>query len=468
MAETYDMAVVGGGPGGYVCALRGRQLGLAVVLIEKERVGGLCLNRGCIPTKALLSDAERIRWTRKAASVGILDQAPTFSFAGIMKRKDDVVRKMTSNLEGLLSSTGITLINEPARVPEPGTLVTVSGKIIKASNIVIATGSRPWVPPIPGTDLPGVKGTREALDMEKVPEKMVVVGGGVIGQEFAAIFSGLGTEVTILETLGRVLNDVDEEIVKRYSALLPSLGITTEVHVRINRIEKSGDHLKVFYQWRDKEKVASADMVLIAAGRRPNIDGSGIVELGVRTINGAVQVDEFLQTSLAGIYAVGDVVGRKMLAHVASYHGEIVAENIAGHEKPCQDDIVPACVFTTPQIAWAGLTEDQVKKSGRPFRTSSFSLSASGKALAVGESHGLLKLIEDTGTGKLIGAHFLGPNVSELVGEAALAMKKGLSASDLAETIHPHPTVSEAMREAVLGFLGGPLHAVSRTKVFAG
>jgi dihydrolipoyl dehydrogenase len=466
MTEKIDMAVIGGGPAGYVAALRGRQLGLKVALVEKENIGGCCLNRGCIPTKSLLADVEGLHWVRRAVRYGILGREPRVDFSMMVKRKDEVVDGLRTNLEKLLASSGVALAKAAARITEPGTVLLETGEIIRARNIVVATGSRSWVPPIPGADLPGCMTTREMLSIDKVPENLVIVGGGIIGQEFADIFSALGSKVTVLEVLGRLLSNVDAELARKYASFLPGRGVTSEVGVQIHAIRKQGTSLQVVYERKGKEKTAPADVVMFATGRRPNLDECGIEDLGVRVENRAVAVDRFLRTSVDGIYAVGDVVGGRMLAHLASYHGEIVAENIAGRGTVVNDDVVPSCVFTNPQIAWVGLTEEEAKQSGRAFRTSVFSLTNNGKAQALGEHRGWIKLIEDSDTGKLIGANFLGPQASELIMEMALALRKDFSASDVVEAIHPHPTLSEGLREAALGFLDGPIHAEPRVKSF--
>ncbi len=294
----------------------------------------------------------------------------------------------------------------------------------------------------------------------------MIVGGGIIGQEFASIFAPLGSKVLILEALDRILNEVDLELARKYSSLLPGQGISVETGVNITSIDKSGNSLRVAYEKKSKEKTADADVVLLAAGRVPYTEGLGLEQLGIATEKGAIPVNRRLCTSVDGIYAVGDVVGRKMLAHVASYHGEIVADNIAGVETEADDNIVPACVFTHPQISWVGPTEEEATAAGRDFRTSVFSFSANSKALAMGQARGWVKLIEDSETGALIGAHLMGPDVSELIGELTLAVKGKLSAKDLADTIHAHPTLSEAVREAALGLLEGSIHAASRVKSF--
>lgn len=467
MVDRYDMAIIGAGPGGYMAALKGRALGLSVALIEKERLGGVCLNRGCIPTKAILSDMEGVRWMQRSAQERIIDRVPRIDYSQVIRRKKEVVETLVSSLSSLMAEKNVKVLHAAGRIVEPGLVGLDSGDTLHARNIVIATGSRAWVPRIPGADLPGVMGTRQVLDVENPPQSLVVVGGGIIGQEFAAIFATLGSKVTVLEALGRVMQEVDAEFARKYVSLLPARGVTTEVGVTVHRIERAGDLLRVVYEKRAAEKTVEAQLILMATGRRPFLEGLGLEEVGIETNGAAIKVDERLRTSVNGIYAIGDAVGGKMLAHVASYHGEMIAEVIAGRDLAVDDSPVPCAVFTMPQIAWVGLTEDQAAAAGRAFRASTFSLSASGKALAAGEPRGWVKLIAETGTDRLLGAHLMGPHVSELLGELTLAIRKGMTASDLVDTIHPHPTISEAVRESAAGFLDGPFHAAPRTKSFS-
>ncbi len=466
MPEQHDMVIIGGGPGGYVAAVRARQLGLSVALIERDRIGGVCLNRGCIPTKTLLSDMEGVRWALRATKDGILRSLPEIDFARLMHRKNQVVENLVSNLEKHLDGLGVKIIRAAGTIREPGLVTTDSGETVRTGNIVVATGATPWAPPIPGIDLPGVMGTTDILALERLPEHLLIIGAGIIGQEFASIFSTVGCRVTILEAMNRILAEADSEIARRYSSLLPARGITTELGVTIHRIEKNRDRFRVVYEKKTDEKTVEADAVLVATGRRPAWSGVGIEELGIHVENGAIHVDRFLKTSVEGIYAIGDVIGPPMLAHAASYEGEVVAENVAGSLRPWDGDPVPCAVFTIPQIAWVGLTEEQARDKQRPFRTSMFSLSASGKAMAMGDTRGWIKLIEDIQTRRLVGAHMMGPHVSELLGELTLAIRKQMSASDIADTIHAHPTISEALREAALGFLDGPIYSLGRTRLF--
>ncbi len=468
MAYTHDMVVIGGGPGGYVSALKGRNLGLRVALIERNKVGGVCLNEGCIPTKTLLADVEGVFWLRRAARDGIIAELPTVNFSAMSRRKAAVVDKMVSNLEKLLLDSGVDLIKGSASIPRAGLVVSDSETELTTGHIVIATGSRAWVPPIPGFHLPGVITTSEILKLESVPKRLVIVGAGVIGQEFASMFAALGSQVTVLEALDRILVEVDGEIARRYGSLLAGRGIKTDVGVTIRGISQEGKILRVTYTKKGREKTLDGDLVLMATGRRPSFGGLGIDRLGIALNAGAIVVDEGLMTSVPGIYAIGDVLGRKMLAHVASYHGELVSEIISGRAKRVINEIIPSCIFTVPEIAWVGLTEQEAQSAGLRYRTSSFALAASGKAQAAGQTNGLIKLIENLDTGKLVGAHFMGPHVSELVGELTLAIRAGMSAEDIVNTIHPHPTISESVHEAALGFLDGPLHAQSRVREVAG
>ncbi|MFH0826221.1 MAG: dihydrolipoyl dehydrogenase [Pseudomonadota bacterium] len=464
MIERYDLLVLGGGPAGYVAALHGRRLGLTVALIEKERVGGVCLNRGCIPTKALLADVEGLEWVRRSAKAGILKSVPDIDFGRLMERKSAVVNATVTNLEKHLAHAGVDVISGTAEPVEPGVVSMEGGRSVYGTNVILATGSRSWKPPIPGIELPGVLTTRQILELDHKPQSLTIIGGGAIGQEFAVIFNGLGSKVTILEALPRILNDVDEEIGRKYATIAQGRGIGIEVGVIIHGIEKTGDQLRVIYEKKGREKTVESHQVLGAAGRRPVVEGVGLEKVGIHVQNNAVAVDAGLKTSVPGIFAAGDVIGKRMLAHVAYYHGEIAAENAAGGQRRIDERPIPSCVFTSPQIAWVGLTEQEAAMTGKAHRTSVFSLSANGKAVAVGEPRGWVKLIEDTGTGRLVGAHILGPQASELIGEMTVSITMGLSAADVCSAIHPHPTLSEALKEAALGFLGGPIHAVGRVK----
>jgi dihydrolipoamide dehydrogenase len=464
MSDVYDAAIIGGGPGGYVAAIRGHQLGLKTVLLEKERIGGVCLNRGCIPTKTLLADVEGILWSKQAAAHGIIDREPSVSFPSMMQRKNSVVDKIVGGLEKLLGDIGVTIVEDTVTRLEPGEVVTASGERVQAENIIIATGSRPWTPPIEGIDSPGVVSTREILSLSERPQRLVIIGGGIIGQEFAAIFAALGTEVTVIEALDRILMQVDPDLTKRYASLLPGRGIKTHTSALVRHIHKTDNGLRVVFEKKSKEIAVDADLVLTATGRRPYFGGLDPEEAGVEIVDGAVSVDEHLRTGAEGIYAIGDVLGRYMLAHEASFHGEIAAENISGMERTADKACVPSCVFTIPQISWVGMTEEEAQSAGLSYRSSTFPLAASGKAVALGEPRGWIKLIEDPEANRLIGAHLMGPQVSELIGELTLAIQSGMSASDLADTIHAHPTIAEAVRESALGLLDGSIHAAARVK----
>jgi dihydrolipoamide dehydrogenase len=464
MQNSFDLVTIGGGPGGYVCAIRARQLGLNVAIVEREKVGGVCLNRGCIPTKALLSDVQGIHWTHRATKDGIIDRPVNVDFSALMRRKTSVVDGIVSNLEKHLCALNITIIHGKGQIKDPETIQTDLGETIKSKNIVLATGSRPWRPPIPGIDSPGIIGTREALELTELPKRLAIIGGGVVGQEFAAIFASFGSRVTVLEVLDQILVGVDKELAKKYASFLPGKGVAAELGAKIHVIEKKDSGLRITYEKKGKEKVIEVDLILVATGRRPWVQSCGAEELGIVSEHHSISVDPHLQTSVKGVYAIGDVLGRQMLAHLASYHGEVAAENIAGRQRIAEDDLVPSCVFTIPQMAWVGLTAEQAESSNIPSKTSTFTLWSSGKAVAMGEPKGWMKLIENSESGRLIGAHFMGPDVSELIGMMTLAISSGMSAADFSESIFPHPTISEAVREAALGLMDGPIHSAPRVR----
>jgi dihydrolipoamide dehydrogenase len=441
-------------------------LDLSVTLIEQERIGGVCLNRGCIPTKALLSDVEGLRWIQRAREQGIVDRIPDVRVPAVMDRASSVVEKMVADLEAYLVQLGVTIVPGRAALVDDTVVEVDSKRRVTASAIVMATGSRPALPNIPGIELPGVMTSRSMLQLQTCPQHLIIIGGGIVGQEFAEIFAGLGARVTVLEALPRILPYADHELVKRYLSLLPGRGIRTELGAAVQGIRETGGKLAVTYVKKDEEKVGEADVVLVAAGRRPVLaDGVGErLELSER--DGSIAVDPDLRTSLDHVYAVGDVTGDPMLAHVAAFQGEAVAERIGGYPRDISSASVPNCLYTDPQIAWVGLTEKAAVEQGLRFRSSIISLSANGKARAMGENRGWVKLLEAEDTGRLLGAHILGPQASEMISLLTLAMDRGISVADLSNTIIPHPTLSEGVREAAMGFLFGAIHTASRVKAF--
>lgn len=466
MTAKYDLAILGGGPAGYAAAIRGAGLGKKIALVEQESIGGVCLNRGCIPTKSILSDVEGILWAKRAAENGVIDNAPQVDFQGVMARKSKVVQNLVNNLSDYMRSLGVDIYPVRAKAIAPDELLCADGVVVKADNLFIATGSTPVLPRITGLNLPQVMGSREILQLNNPPKRLGIIGGGIIGQEFGTIFAALGTKVTIFEALDNILPTVDSDLAKRYANLVRTKGVKNVTSAKVSAIKESKDGLVVEYEKGGKEKQEIVDLVLVAVGRRPRVEEECLGELGLNVVSGAIEVDRYLKTSVQGVYAGGDCVGRRMLAHVASFHGEHVAESLKEPKGPCDDSLVPSCVFTHPQIAWVGPTEEELKESATPYRISVFSLTASGKAQAMGEPRGWLKLMENSETGKIVGASLMGPDVSELVFGITMAIGKGFTASDIAGIIHPHPTISEALRETALGFLDGPIHSSARIKTY--
>jgi len=444
-----DIIIIGGGPGGYVAAIRAAQLGAKVALVEKDRVGGTCLNRGCIPTKALVRSVEALQLVEKAPSFGVIVEEPAFDFARIMARKDEIVARLVGGVEGLLEAHKVEVVSGTATIPKPGTVLVRgadSDNELKAENIIIATGSVPARPPILGLDAPGVLTSADLLELEEVPDSLAVIGGGVIGLELASIFHALGTRVIVLEMLPTLLPTVDRELARRYKSHLQRQGVEVHVRARVEEIRSTQGGLAVRVAGSKIE--VKAEKVLVATGRVPYTEGLGLDELGVKQERGAIVVDEHMATNVPGIYAIGDVTGGAMLAHLASRQGEVAVENILGHPVAMDYRAVPNCVFTLPEIASVGLTEEQARAEGIDYEVARFPFSASGRALTIGETTGLVKLICERGSGKVLGMHIMGPQASDLIAEGALAIQMGATASDIAQTIHAHPTLSEAIMEA--------------------
>jgi dihydrolipoamide dehydrogenase len=463
MSEQVDIAIIGAGPGGYVAALRAAQLGAEVVLIERERVGGVCLNWGCIPTKAMVSSIETLLEIEHAGEYGVIVGEPAFDFARMMARKQEVAERLVSGVETLLEARKVEVITGTGELLTPNRVQIRDGsrEFVEARHVIIATGSQVAMPPVPGLGLPGVVTSKEMLSLEEAPQDLVVVGGGVIGVEFASIFNALGTKVTIVEMLPSILATVDEELARRLTQLLRRQGVDIHTNSPLSEVRQGSRGLEVVFQGPQGQAMVPADVVLMATGRAPHTEGLGLDAVGIELHQGAIVVDEYMATNVPGVYAVGDVTGGYMLAHVASYEGEIAVERALGGRRAADYKAVPNCVFTTPEIAGVGLMEQEVKERGIAYNKSRFPFTASGRALAMGHTTGLVKMICEGNTGKVLGLHIMGPHASDLIAEGAMAIQLGATAADIAHTIHAHPTLSEAVMEAAMGQFEGPIHALT-------
>ncbi|HBW38123.1 dihydrolipoyl dehydrogenase [Desulfosporosinus sp. BICA1-9] len=458
--EHYQVGILGGGPGGYVCALRAAQLGLSVVLVEGDRLGGTCLNRGCIPTKALVKSADLWRELQHAEEFGIQAGENSFDFAKMIERKDRVVNTLVSGVEQLFKAAKIQVIKGWGEITEAGRInvETESGKVsLEVENLVIATGSTPFRIPIPGVNLDGVMTSDNILDEKTLPEKLVIIGGGVIGLEFASIFQALGVKITVVEMLPSLLANIDEEIPKRLNPVLKKTGIDILTKTMVKEIKSVENGLVTVVENAKGIQEIQSDRVLMATGRRFNLRGVNTEQLGLELERGAIAVDSQMRTSVPNIYAIGDVTGKMMLAHVASAQGMVVAEHIAGHQVEMSYRAVPSAIFTHPEIAAVGATEQELKAADVKYKVSKFPFSANGKAIALGETIGIVKILTNE-EGIVLGSSIMGPQASSLIQELVLAVEKGLNAEELAKTIHAHPTLPEAVMEAAHGILEKPLH----------
>lgn len=460
------VVVIGGGPGGYVAAIRAAQLGCEVSLIEKDKIGGTCLNRGCIPTKTLYRNAEILNTLKRADEFGIEIENFSINAEKIQQRKNKVVMQLVSGIEHLIKANKIELLRGEASIKDKNTVLVSlndgSHTEITCDNIIIATGSRPVTPPIPGALEEGIYKSEEILNFKDIPKELAIIGGGVIGMEFASIFSSMGTKVTVIEFLPSILASVDSDLVKRLMPSLKKKGMNIYTSAKVTKIEKEDGKFTVFAEGKKGEIEVQADSVLIATGRAPIAENLNLDGIGIEYGRKGIKVDENYETNVKGIYAIGDATGKTMLAHAASHAGITAAEHIMGINNTAGNEIVPACIFVFPEIAYCGMTEEQAKEKGIDYKVSKFMFGANGKALALGEPEGLVKVIARVSDNVLIGVHIMGPHASDIIHEAVLAVSSKMKAEDITKCIHAHPTLSEAFYEAVSGISGKAIHAAPR------
>ncbi len=454
----YDILVIGSGPGGYVAAIRAAQLGKQVALVERDAVGGVCLNRGCIPTKALIRSAHLYQDVKAAAQYGVTiagEVSPNLE--AMVNRSRTVAETMSKGVQFLLKKNNITLLTGTARIAAHNT-VEVEGEQYTADHIILATGARPRVMPFMPVDGKRIITSTEALKLSELPQTMVVVGSGAIGSELAWFYAALGVKVTLIEYLPRLMPLEDEEVSKAMERAFRKLrvGVMTSTTVKAARVVE--EHCEVEIEGKKGAETLTADIVLSAVGVEANITGIGLEEMGVKCERGKVVVDEFYRTSVAGIYAIGDIIPTPALAHVASAEAICCVEAICGlNPAPIDYTTIPSCIFTSPEVASVGLTEQQAIEQGIAVKVGRFPFTASGKATASGERDGFVKLIFDEEE-RLIGAHLVGGTVTELLAEPTLAKQLGVTAHQIARTIHAHPSMNEAMMEAAEDALGCAIH----------
>lgn len=463
---VFDLVVIGGGPGGYAAAIRAAQLGARVALVEKRYLGGTCLNEGCIPTKAFLKTAKILEGIRGAAEHGIELASHEFDVARMVARKDEVVHRLRGGVRQLLDGNGVCVYEGLATL-ESSNRVSVQrddggAVVLEAKKLLLAVGSTQVIPPIPGIDLAGVIGSRQALELQELPDSMVVVGGNVIGLEFACIFNALGVEVTVLGRNPKLLKYLDSEISRRIRPVLRRRGINVLVDAPVREIQGDGPEKRVIYEQRGQEKEAVASLVLNAAGRKPNIEQLPLEELGIETEAGAITVDEHMVTSNPDVLAIGDAIGGMMLAHVATAEGLVAVESLYGEARTLDPNTLPDVAFTLPEAAGVGLHEEDARRIYPSVEVAKFSFAALGKAVATGDTDGMVKIVFDADTRRVLGMHILGAEAPLLIHEGVLALETGMTIEQLGHAVHAHPTLSEAVMEAAHVGMGAPIHMLLR------
>jgi len=464
--REFNLVIIGGGPGGYVAAIRGAQSGASVALIEKERVGGTCLNRGCIPTKALYYSALRVKAVKGAAEFGVDTDGVSFNMARAVERKDGIVNKLVGGVAGLLKGNGVEVFSGTGFIEGAGK-VRVSGsdgevETIAADSIIIATGSEPAMIPAFNIDGKHVITSTEALDLTSAPESMLIIGGGVMGCEFATIFSAFGTDCIVVELLESILATEDRMVSRLIAKGFKACGVNVMAGVQVEDVAVIDDK-RVKTTLKDGRTFIT-EKVLVTIGRSFNSTGLGLESAGIEVERGRVVVDQKLETSLKGVYAIGDVTGKMLLAHVASTQGGIAVANALGKNMIMDYSVIPYGIFTDPEIASVGLKEKEAKERGMDVSLGRFPYAASGKALGMGEEEGFVQILADKGTDVVLGASIVGGHATDIIGEVALAVKAGLKIKDIIDTVHAHPTLPELVLEAAEDVHGAAVHKMGRKK----
>ncbi len=451
----FDIAIIGGGPGGYVAAEKAGKNGLSTILFEKKDLGGVCLNEGCIPTKTLLYSAKLYDHTRGSEKYGIRAEGVELDYKKMTDRKTKVIRKLVAGVGLRMKNAGVQVVKAEALIEgrtEEGLIrISAAGESYEAKNLLICTGSESFIPPIPGLDLQAndaIVTNRELLAMKEAPSSLVVIGGGVIGMEFASLYNSIGIEVHVVEMLPEILGALDKEISAMLRTRYTKKGVHFHLSCKVTGIE---GHRVTFVDTEGAEHVVEGDKILVSVGRRPNTQGLGLDTLGVALERGAVKVDDHMRTNAEGVYAAGDITGFSLLAHTASREAEVVINNLCGHDDTMRYDAIPGIVYTNPEVAGVGLTEEEAQKRGIEYTCHKLPMAYSGRFVAENEGgEGVCKVITDKESGRVLGVHMLGNPCSEIISSACIAIEQGMSVCELERVVFPHPTVAEIIKETVL------------------
>ena len=459
---TYDVGIIGGGPGGYVAAIKAAQLGGSVCLLEKGAWGGTCLNRGCIPTKTLFAVANLATQVQEASAFGVnINGEATIDYRQVLTHKTSVIQQLKGGIAQLLKANRVDTFNGTATLANKNTIVVnkPDGTIeqLNAKNIIIATGSEPAEPPVFEIDESQVLTTTGILELTELPESLLIVGGGVSGCEFASIFNALGCRVTVLELLPTILATEDVQVIRHIQLFMKRKGITIHTNAKLTQVKKSDTDVTAVLESGEE---LTAQKMLVSIGRRYNTDGLGLEKVGVRTDGGKIVVDAQMQTNVASIYAVGDVASRYLLAHVASAEGKVAAQNCLGNSTEMDYQVIPWCIFTLPEIGHVGMTEKEATDEGYEVKVGRFPYAANGKALGLRETDGFVKTISDADSRDILGVHIVGAHASTLIHEAAVAVRMGATAADIAGTVHAHPTLAEMVMESAEAAYDRAIHSL--------